>query len=459
MSGSSYHSRNFLLIFGLPLLLRWPFMLLGFGVEEDAWGHVLNALEMDAQKTYIISRLPGHPAMEALCWLLLQLFGLKAWAWNLVFALAGSWCSWEFYRLLLRFQVPAALGLGLGFNALPVVLFSGVTTMDYIFQLLLLLLVFRNMLDERWIWVGLLLGLSMSFRLTSALFAIGIAVHWISTRSFQWTNAFRVALPASLLVVLSYWPAFQQLGWSFFSTYSLPYPPLAKVLYKGTVGVFGLIGLGAILISLMARKSSAVALPSAFVFTLIGLHILLFIRLPEKSAFLLPAIPMIILWLGAGLSKRNALKLAWLLLLNPFILGIHLLEPLRGSSASPWAFTQEVSAQTIAFDPLFGPYLGEWTKRVNKQAYVDEVIRCAQNNGLDDEVVIAGWWYAMIMVTETASEQASPIQWQYYLPPEKALQFRQQGLRIFALPEQAAINERKYALSIPLTPLADYPCP
>ena len=459
MSGSSYNSRNFLLVFGLPLLLRWPLLHLGFGVEEDAWGHVLNALEMNAQGEYVISRLPGHPAMEALCWLLLQLFGLKAWAWNLTFALAGSWCSWEFYRLLIRFNVPSALGIGLGFNAIPVVLFSGTTTMDYLFQLLLLLLLFRQMLEERWIWVGVLLGLAMSFRLTSALFALAIAAHWLTTASFQWKNTLQLALPATLVVMLSYWPAYQQLGWGFFSTYSLPYPPLAKVLYKGSVGAFGLLGVLAFIIFRFGRKKSATELPTAFIITLIGLHVLLFLRLPEKSAFLLPAVPFLTLWMGSGLSSRNAQIFAVLLMINPFVFGIHLIDPHRGSSASRWAFTQNISTQSIAFDPLFGAYIGEWTKRKNKQQYVEDVLHCAEARAQPNEVVIAGWWYAMLKVTEAASRDTSWAQWQYYLPPEKALLFRQQGLRIFALPEQEAINQRKYASSQFSKTTLDYPCP
>ena len=55
-----------LLLFLLVLATRIPFLFYGYGVEEDSWGHVLNAALMNETGVYEISRLPGHPLYEAL---------------------------------------------------------------------------------------------------------------------------------------------------------------------------------------------------------------------------------------------------------------------------------------------------------------------------------------------------------------------------------------------------------
>ena len=49
-------------MFLIPFIARWPLLSIGFGVEEDAWGHVLNGMEMAESGGYIISRLLSHPA-------------------------------------------------------------------------------------------------------------------------------------------------------------------------------------------------------------------------------------------------------------------------------------------------------------------------------------------------------------------------------------------------------------
>ena len=59
-----------IVLFLIPFIARWPLLSIGFGVEEDAWGHVLNGMEMAESGSYIISRLPGHPLMEALSFVL-----------------------------------------------------------------------------------------------------------------------------------------------------------------------------------------------------------------------------------------------------------------------------------------------------------------------------------------------------------------------------------------------------
>lgn len=460
MNHSIYEKGAVVLVVIIPFLLRLPLLFMGFGVEEDAWGHVLNAIEMQEEGRYIISRLPGHPAMELLSCLLLKSFGTKALLWNLPFALAGSWASLEFYRIARLHKMEAALWLTLCFNAVPSVLFAGATTMDYIFQLALILWAYRSMLKGKWWWVGIALGLAMSFRLTSALFALAIALQWTVRREWRFSNFLAIALPVVLIGVLAFWPAYQQLGSSFFSTYTLPYPPLAKVFFKGSIGLLGPLGFVAmafLLVRAVRHGFSGQTLP--FWFGMILLHLMVFIRLPEKSAFLLPAVPFLLLLIGTNEEKKMIRNLSFLLYIGLFTFGINLKHPERGSSSSVLSITKRVSGQEISFDLLVGPYGGEWTKRQNKAHYVDQVQRCRSERSHSDEELIAGWWYAMMQIDHWRAHGKLDNGLCYYADAENLEIALVRGAELFALPEQEEVNHRKHGTDYLANRIRSYPCP
>lgn len=448
------------LIVLIPLLLRLPLLFLGYGVEEDAWGHVLNAIEIDHSGHYILSRLPGHPAMEGLCWVLLQIVPESYLGWNLLFALAGSWASLEFFRIAHRHEIRGALWLSLGVQAVPALLFAGTTPMDYIFQLALLLWAYRLWLDGKWWWVGVALGLALSFRLTSALFGVALFAQWLSGRDFPFTRLLRVGLPAILIAGIAYLPAYLQMGSAFFSTYSLPYPPLPKALFKGSFGLFGPVGMlaTAFLTIMRFRHRPSTAAPVVFWWSMLLLHALLYIRLPEKSAFLLPALPFLFLWLSHGLGPNVLRGWALAMVAGLFVFGINLHDPLRGSAVSSQAVKKVISGQTIAFDPLLGPYFGEWTKRQNKLAYVEALSACAEERA-QGEVVIAGWWYALLEVQQWQRHRRLSGRYRYYLDEEALRAMIASGRPIFALPEQEAVNHRKHGTAYLSPQITPYPCP
>ena len=460
MNHSIYEKGAVVLVVIIPFLLRIPLLFMGFGVEEDAWGHVLNAIEMKIDGHYIISRLPGHPAMELLSCLLLKSFGTKALLWNLPFALAGSWASLEFYRIARLHKMEAALWLTLCFNAVPSVLFAGATTMDYIFQLALILWAYRSMLKGKWWWVGIALGLAMSFRLTSALFALAIALQWTLRREWRFSNFSAIALPMALITVLAFWPAYQQLGSSFFSTYALPYPPLAKVFFKGSIGLLGPVGFVTVSVLLLRTFRKIPKEPMLpFWLGVILLHLLVFIRLPEKSAFLLPAIPFLFLMIGLNHEKSFLRNLSFLLLIGLFVGGINLNHPERGSSRSMVSVTKAISGQDISFDLLLGPYGGEWTKRQNKAAYVASVQKCRRQRQDSDEVLIAGWWYAMMQIDFWQEKGKLDESLVYYADEEKLEIALERGGELFALPEQEEVNHRKHGTDYLANRIRSYPCP
>ena len=445
-----------IVLFLTPFIARWPLLSIGFGVEEDAWGHVLNGMEMAESGGYIISRLPSHPLMEALSFVLWKTIGPMAFYWNLFFSLAASWAVVEFYRLARCFQIQHPFLLSLAFGFVPTVFLSGAAVMDYAFQLALGLWAYRLFHLEKWTKSGALLGMAMGFRLSSALFLLAFLISLL-VRKRSIRSAALILAPALLISALFYLLAFLSLGIDFFSTYPLPYPPMAKVLYKGSIGVFGSIGLFSLIWYGLPALPKAVRSAPLVWSLMVLFHIALFIRLPEKSAFLIPAVPFLLLMCAQNLRADRIKRLSWGLLISALMAGVNFTHPHRGSDKSALSASRHIAGQEISFDFLIGPIAADYSKRWNKLNYVENVHECVKQKK-EPALVLAGWWYAMLRLQEYPG-QIVDSPYRYYLPPRELKTALNKGLRIFALPEQDAVNARKYAYEATDVEMIELSCP
>lgn len=434
-------------LFVLMLLLRLPLLSGGFGSEEDAWGHVLNAFEMNEQGCYILSRLPGHPLFEALCLGLLQTFGPIPFWWNLGSALALSAAVLEFRKILLHGSIPSSWALAAGFGALPVVWISGTTAMDYAFSLWLILAGYRAWIEGRTVASGLWLGASAGFRIVNPALAV---VLWGAA---LWQNS----LPKKALLIhiglvcglsaLWYLPALWRYGPDFFDFYRLPLPPWPKILYKAGPGVWGILGGMGVLWAMSKRfRTPFAAHHTRFIWlTAVALYAIPYLRMPEKSAFFLPLIPFFLLWLVSGFGAEPIRWLALSFGLSGLLFGVHTHEPHRGAPELQGGYQTTVSGQKVGLNPLVGPVVGEWLKRRNRQRYVETLLDTLHSE-TEDGILIAGWWFAEIEVRRRmAGLNAFSMQPVYYLPPHEFQSALEQRRPVRHLPEQDRINDRKYA--------------
>lgn len=426
--------------------MRLPLLFLGFGSEEDAWGHVLNAFEMSEQSKYIISRLPGHPLYEAWCLLLLKSLGAVDWVWNLFSAAAMSWAVVEFYRILQHFSIRPAFALALGFGALPVVWISGTTSMDYGYSLLAVLWGYRLWIEGRTLSSGIAFGLSAGFRIVNPALA---PILWLFALLDAREKRSAVLIHAALVLGLSalcFLPAFSIYEAGFFDFYRLPWPPLSKILFKAGPGVWGMLGVIGIVMALFVRLRS-IAWPSkvqAIWLVAALVYAVPYLRMPEKSAFFLPVLPFFLLWISSGLSPERNRWLGLTFCASGLVFGIHSSEPYRGIPRLPASFEFELSGQRISFVPWLGTVQGEWFKRRERARYVDrtvEMLAAETRSG----VLIAGWWYAEIEVERRLSGiEEFVLRPVYYLEPlhfERALNAR---AFVAHLPGQCDVNDRKY---------------
>src|SRR4030095_15348587 len=99
------------------LLTRIPFLFAGYGSEEDAWGLILTARDINLAGIYEVSRFPGHPVQE---YLLSCIWQLPNWFLNFLTALVSS-AGVLFYMLTLKKLklpglIPVYAGIALAFT-------------------------------------------------------------------------------------------------------------------------------------------------------------------------------------------------------------------------------------------------------------------------------------------------------------------------------------------------------
>ncbi len=437
----------------LVLLSRIPFLWNGYGTEEDSWGLVVNSWDILNVGHYVFSRLPGHPIQE----LLLALFPFAGpFVYNLFSALFSAITVFFFVKILQWYQLKNVVLAALTLAFTPVFFISSTYTIDYCYALAFILAAYYGLLKgNSWI-AAILLGFAVGCRLTSGLMVIPFALLIVGeAKKKPYQKLLIFALLFAFSALFTYAPALYEYGLSVIGTYKLPYPPLAKALYKGSIGVWGVMGCLALLVALIAawrnRKKTISLFTSSFnkklhisVWVLsIVLQLLIFLRLPEKSAFLIPALPFLILLVASTIKSSKAfIAFCILTIIAPFIISVNISDSNRGADYSSTAMIFKMSGQEIFIDPLNGPIFSDYSKRKNKAAFCKETLAIADTLG-EPAVILCGWWYNELYVDRMNSTPQRRIHLTAYLEEDALKYYTQQGIPIYYLPETDLINNRR----------------
>jgi len=434
----------------LAVAVKIPFLNLGYGPEEDAWGHVQNIAEMKSAGHYIMSRLPGHPVYEALLYLLWPVH--SPLVYNLLSAVASGFAVVAFYKIGQHFNIKKIFWVSLGFMFVPAFFLSGTYTIDYSVGLALVLWSYWFLIRQK-LWVSaLLLALAVGTRITWVLMLLPwlLQLNGTNISEFKIKKTIQYLAVFGLVAVAAFIPVYNQYGIAFFNTYALPYPPLAKAIYKGTLGVWG--ALGVVVLSVLAlafirhfKNLKTQFTTLHFVWLLpIFMYALLYLKLPEKSAFLIPVIPFLFFFVFSLLKEKWIKPTAISFVVSLFLFGINISDELRGSTPKNHDPKIVVSGQEIFFSFERGLFFLELDKRKNKIKSTEKFIAELQALGNKKTVVICGWWYAMIETSATAEKKLPQnIVLKYYLSQEEIRHYTKNGFELFYLPEQFEINERR----------------
>jgi hypothetical protein len=302
------------------LLSRLPLVGGGYGSDDDAWRNAVAAVHMRALGHYLPSRVPGFPVFETI------LAALVPWGWlatNGAAILAGVVAAVLFLVLAERLRVRSPRWLATGFAFGGAVWVAAAQTMDYAFGIALLLGAYLALHSRRPVWAGVLLALAAGCRASNAALCAS-ALLFLSVRRDGWRAglaflaAFGVAATAIFLPVLLS-PAVGDLRAhaAYHVARAHVTPANAAIVVREAV-VFGFGKLGAI-VPVVGLAATALALPlrrrrppgadpdraAALAFEASAALVIaaIFLLVPYESAYLLPALPFVMLLAGRVLPR------------------------------------------------------------------------------------------------------------------------------------------------------------
>jgi len=432
---------------------RLPFLWAGFGSEEDSWLLAITSKNIALTGNYELSRAPAHPLQEII-YSLLYHGGLSAFSINLLSAIASVPASIFFALTLKNIGFKHYLFAAFAFAFTPVVFIASTYTIDYMLAVAFVMGSFYFVVKNNFVLAGIFLGIAIGFRFTSGAMLIPFCILLFPISNGGIRRICLFAFTTVVIGFLTYIPVIKTYGLSFFTfADQFPYPNLPKIFYKATIGVFGTVGICAILfyktkifIKIFRKKEKIIpkALPKKLFYAsciCIIIYMVSYLRLPQKSAYLIPIIPFVILLYGFYYPSIEFRIFCLLLTLSSFLFSMNLTDSIRGANYSPLAIKFDMAGQRIFLDPLTGPVFSDYTKRLNKIAYTEEVFQKMRTEQ-KKMVLICGWWYNELIVRNWDCEKNQNVQLVFYIDKSTMEKYISSGYEIYYLPEQNLYNDR-----------------
>ncbi len=450
----------FISLFLIVFISRLPFLNAGYGIEEDSWGIAIAAFHTKISGIYEPSRFPGHPVQELIY---STLWGAGPRVFNGLCVLFSAIGVLFFSLILKHFQFRHYFLAALAFAFVPVYFISSTYTIDFVWTEAFVLVSFYYLLKNKFIVSGIFLGLAIGCRITSGamLFPFLIIIWQQNNFKNNFLSFFKLFLPMLVVAFVVFLPLILHFGTSFLIYYDqFDYPPIAKVFYKMTIGVYGTIGFVAIATSmiLIYRNRKKLIKGELFNFKLnnrmiaaslviVALFIISYFRLPQKSGYMIPVIPFIIILFAYYLNSKQFMMLCVAFIVSPFICSINLTDKFRGAEYSKLAILFNVSGQEVFFDPLSGPIFSDYSKRRQKIKYTESIIEKSISIK-ENTVIISGWWWNEIMVTMIPVEKNKLVVFEPYIDSKKINEYLAHNYKIVYLPEQNIYNDQMFKMTI-----------
>jgi hypothetical protein len=446
-------NRVFILLFLITLISRLPFLGYGFGVEEDSWGTAVSAYKMSSSGNYETSRLPGHPVQD---YIYSFMWGSGSWWFNFMTALMSALTTLFFALALDKMGAKHFFIAALAFAFCPVVYISSCYTIDYMWAMAFAMAAFYFLVSRQLVACGIILALAVGCRITTGALLIPFICYVYNPHQTIFSNFgrfLRIGVPHTIVSALLFIPVVKTYGWHFLVYYDQFPPSLAKLIYKGSLGVFGTVGFTGMLITIVLaiawrkriRKFELFQKPLGFFpVVAMGLAVLLFVvnylQLPQKSAYLITAIPFLLILCSFFMNRKLFYALCICFITSSFICSINLTDKFRGAAHSKAAATFVASGQEIFFDPFSGPVFSDYSKRKVKLQFTSEVIR--RTLALTQKtVIISGWFYNQLIIEQLSKPKNEQVEYIDYVDTQHMKDYLQKGYSILYLPEQENNND------------------
>ena len=455
----------------MVLISRIPFLYAGYGSEEDSWGIVLAAQNVAETGNYEVSRLPGHPFEEFIYFL--NAHG-NYFYYNFLSAIFSVAAVLFFALTLKKLRIKNYLIGTFAFAFTPVFYVCSTYTIDYVWSLAFILISFYVLLEKKLIFSGIFLGFAIGCRITAACMLLPFAIILFDKSSEFKKNLlhiFKLSLFSLLTTLILFVPIISRYGAGFFMFYDqFSYPPISKVIYKATFGVFGIIGtLGIFYAKIIilinkfrVRESDLLSFwkKQNFLFSIYAtflIYIIEYLWIPYKSGYIIPIIPFLIIFFGYYLTTKQFKIFCCSFILSPFLFGMNLTDDIRGSKYSSLALKFNISHQEIFIDPIYGNVISEYSKRKQKMVFTDKII--SKITAMKGKfVVICGWWYNEIAVKiKQSGMELYSDKIVFYINEYQMESYVKSGCKVYFLPEQDKYNDEYSKINSTLLTATPFP--
>lgn len=312
----------------LPIwvVLTLPLTFLGYGSHGDAWRVARTAKVIWQTGHYHRSRSAGFPLFELA---VTPLVHIGQWYLSNLLPLAfGAIAILAFVFLGRKKKLKSPLLATLSFAFLPIVMNNAATTLDYIPVLALLVWAYVVLLERKWLWAGVFIGLACGFRVTSGLFVIPscLYVYLVERRVAPTLRLLGIAVAVGLLAyspVLLTYGVIGPRGWGVGDNRLDLWTELPIGGYYA-LRLFGILQTVLLCCVFLVRALKGTKGPrdwpfNAFHFTNTAVWLGSFALLPTKPEFLLPLVPSVILLLDRTAGKKSFALVAAVLLSYHFV--------------------------------------------------------------------------------------------------------------------------------------------
>jgi hypothetical protein len=313
-----YTKYPYIIIFIIVFFLsRIPFLNLGFGNDPDAWRIANSAFDLNHFLIYHTSRFPGYPLPEYVNSLVINYGWLATNSLTMILTLISILV---FAKILNELEVENKGLIVITFAFLPIVWINSVNTMDYMWAVTFIIISWYFVIKKRYLIAGLMMGLAIASRPTSALLLIPFVYLIISQNNNK--EGLKFLILSLITSILLFLPLIFQYGLGFINFY-----PTATDVTSVINDFFSYFGFLAVLVFMLILISSGkkaygtIKNDNNLIFTIVAilLVVIIFAISPYETTYLLPAIPFT-LYLLSKISNRKLFNLLCvLLILNSFI--------------------------------------------------------------------------------------------------------------------------------------------
>lgn len=451
---------HYVLLVIFVLLTRVPFLSHGYGIDGDSWSVAITANNIHNSGIYEASRLPGYPIHEYLGSIFVKAGPIGLNGLTAVF----SCIAVLFFALTLRaLRFKQIFLASITFSMVPVFYIQSTTTIDYVIAMGFIMAAMYALFRDKLILSGILLGLAIGARITSGAMLIPFSILLVDNEEMKESikRIMRLIGPALITGLFFFVPVIATYGPGFFTYYDVPYPSIAKVLYKLSIEVWGVVGFLGLLISTGLLFLTERITQKKFLFpravnekfviawlVAIDLYIIAFLKLPMESGYLIPIIPFVIMLFGKYLYNRAFIFFCGMLILSAWTCTISPRERFDAVTPSGASFSFSGAGEKLYFDVLKGPVISYETRRKNGIDFVDELLE-SFDTITTKSVIVSGKWYNQLFVQrgDTVMQNAVLVD---YLQEDKAVYYYAKGYMIYYLPKQDFYNKimRKVDLDI-----------